>query len=171
MNNAITFWLLGVVALAPFLRPSIPALPPSPLPAAIVAIPEPDLDALYRTVWGEVRGQGAEEQAAVVHVILNRWQSGRWGSLRDTVLARKQFSVWNRNDPNYPLVSDPALPRRASFQRVAALCDTILRLRLEGGPDFTGGADHYHHGLVPYWGRNAKGRRIGGALFYRLRRG
>lgn len=130
---------------------------------------ERELDYLYRTVWGEVRGQKPEEQAAAVHVIINRWQSGRWGGLSTTVLAPRQFSVWNKEDPNYPLVTSPHIYKLKSFRRIAALCDIILEIRKDGFPDPTKGANHYHHlKEPPYWAKKRREMVVGKMRLYRL---
>jgi spore germination cell wall hydrolase CwlJ-like protein len=72
-----------------------------------------DLYYLSRTIWGEARGEGRQGMLHVGSVILNRVNSGRWGSsIKAVVLARHQFSVWtpgvsprirsvNENDPTF----------------------------------------------------------------------
>lgn len=55
------------------------------------------------TIWGEARGESIEGQVGVGHVIMNRvrhWDI-KENNVKDIVLAPKQFSCWNSNDPNY----------------------------------------------------------------------
>ena len=53
------------------------------------------------TIWAEARNQGEAGMRAVGHVIKNRTEHERWGdNIKDVVLQRKQFSAWNKGDPN-----------------------------------------------------------------------
>lgn len=55
---------------------------------------------LVATVWMEARGEPAEGQRAVAHVILNRLNAKRWGhTVGAVVLAPLQFSAWNSDSP------------------------------------------------------------------------
>ena len=129
-----------------------------------------DRDALHRTVWGEARGASPIDQAAVVHVIFNRWKSRRWGKrVVDVVFARKQFSCWNKGDPNYPVVTRPSLVQNRRFQALSAKVDLIWEARLDGAPDPTRGADHYHHAPVdPFWAKGEHVLVLGRTNTYRL---
>lgn len=54
-----------------------------------------------RTLWQEARGEPAEGQRAVAHVLVNRLRSGKWGkTLAEVCLSPLQFSGWNARDPN-----------------------------------------------------------------------
>jgi N-acetylmuramoyl-L-alanine amidase len=57
---------------------------------------------LALTLWGEARGETAEGQIAVANVITNRFrrQLGRYKTIKDVCLEPKQFSCWNKDDPN-----------------------------------------------------------------------
>lgn len=67
-----------------------------------------DLEVLTLTVYGEARGEGLDGIAAVTQVILNRAKSsGR--IVKDVCLEPKQFSCWNMNDPNYPMLNELAM--------------------------------------------------------------
>jgi N-acetylmuramoyl-L-alanine amidase len=172
MNGAIVFHALLIVGIVS----SLPELPPDPPGQGWTSkrqlrweTSESDRDALYRTVWGEARGLPPQEQAAIVHVILNRWQSGRWGNLEATVKAPWQFSVWNKDDPNYVHMHDPLLPKRESFQAIRALCDLLLAIREESDLDPTKGANHYHHlPNDPYWAAGRQATILGKTKLYRL---
>jgi len=130
--------------------------------------PAVDLNREYlaKTLWGEARGEGPEGMRAVGHVILNRLNDGRWGKdLQSVVTAPKQFSVWNKNDPNYPKlqVLKPDLP---SYDEALSIADEILAGKTK---DPTGGATHYHtRAVAPSWARGTKpATSIGNHLFYK----
>lgn len=77
------------------------------------AITDHDLDTVALTVWGEARGESMVGQSAVAWVIRNRQANPGWWSrphhtLADVCLASYQFSCWNRNDPNYARLTNPA---------------------------------------------------------------
>ena len=120
---------------------------------------EKETDILARTIYGEARGESISGMEAVASVVLNRVafakRRGRfwWGnSIAEVCRAPKQFSCWNRNDPNYRLIC-----KRIAGRAVAGLLE-----------DKTNGATHYHTRHVwPDW---AKGKipcaEIGRHFFY-----
>ena len=60
---------------------------------------------LAKTIYGEARGESVETMLAVGWVIRNRLQAKRYGdTYKDVVLQRKQFSCWNKDDPNYKVI-------------------------------------------------------------------
>lgn len=59
-----------------------------------------DREICARTIWGEARGESADGQRAVMHVLLNRLATGRWKTLAGVCMASKQFSCMNDSDPN-----------------------------------------------------------------------
>ncbi len=64
-----------------------------------------DLEALFLTIYGEGRGEPVEGQIAIGNVIKNRLSRAPLNTTyKDICLADKQFSCWNENDPNYPLL-------------------------------------------------------------------
>ena len=68
-----------------------------------------DVKVLAQTMWGEARNLGVQGMEAVGHVIKNRADAHhpRFGSgIKGVVLKSKQFSCWNRNDPNREEMSD-----------------------------------------------------------------
>lgn len=136
--------------------------------------PDPVIDTLARTVWGEARSEGVRGMEAVAAVILNRVciaeeNSGQywWGGDISSVCRKPyQFSCWNAGDPNLPrlLKVSPGDPRFLAALRIA-------RRAVSGVlPDPTGGATHYHADYVsPYWAKtHAPTAVIGRHLFYRL---
>jgi hypothetical protein len=90
--------------------------------------------------------------------------------LATVILSPKQFSVWNRGDPNRRTVQ--ALARDASSIATDTewiMADRIAREVLSGqSVDPTGGALFYHTRAVrPRWARVGQGRRIiGQHIFY-----
>lgn len=61
---------------------------------------------LSLTIIGEARGEPIESQVAVGCVIRNRlnYNPYKYLSYHDVCLERLQFSCWNENDPNRPLL-------------------------------------------------------------------
>ncbi len=60
-----------------------------------------ELTLLALCVWGEARGEPNTGKSAVAHVVLNRFYAGTFGqTVRDVLLAPKQFSCFLPSDPN-----------------------------------------------------------------------
>lgn len=109
-----------------------------------------EVDILARTIWGEARGEGETGMHAVANVIVNRANAPSWWgtSIVDVCLKDKQFSVWNRGDPNYALVTSVTTDN-AMFKKALAIAAKAVAGTL---PDITGGATHYHTTAIsPYW--------------------
>ncbi len=111
-----------------------------------------DQSILARTIWGENRGGGEEGMTSVANVVINRVaQPGWWGmDIRSVCLKPEQFSCWNANDPNYPLIMavDEANSTFALAMDIAA--------QAIGGTlsDITNGATSYYALSMaepPYW--------------------
>ena len=127
-----------------------------------------DLDIMARTIWGEARGEGRDGKLAVGWAIVNRQLSGRWfagDSLTKTCMKHRQFSCWNRDDPNRQKLAmltlkDPTF-RECVWAAAAALAGTE--------PDPTGGATHYHHEAIrPAWADDSKvTAKIGKHVYYK----
>lgn len=128
-------------------------------------LPNPDLPfekqdrdvLLAMCLWGEARGESLLGIAAVACTILNRMKKKGVG-VAEVVLARKQFSSFNEDDPNrnklaYPLANDHA----AAWEK----CYCIAHLALNGAlKDITDGSTHYYADSLPkppYWADPAKG--------------
>ena len=111
-----------------------------------------DIDALWRTVWGEARGEVLAGKLAVAHVILNRVRLRSWMGRTVAGVCRKprQFSCWNEGDPNRAkiLAVEPG-------HRVFDTCLRIARRAVSGCiDDMTKGATHYHtKHVTPPWSR------------------
>lgn len=65
-----------------------------------------DLEVLTLTIHGEARGEPIEGQIAVACVIRNR--VNKLNTFKGICLAPKQFSCWNQNDPNRPILEEIA---------------------------------------------------------------
>lgn len=105
-----------------------------------------NINTLARTLWGEARGEGYYGQQAVARVVMNRvalydkHEHFGIGTIASACRAPWQFSCWNENDPNLPLMlacdlTDP----------IFAQCWKIATLAANGQlPDNTGGATFYY---------------------------
>lgn len=132
----------------------------------------PDWSCLVRTLFGEVRGQGEAEVKAVVGVIKTRRASGQWGhTICDVVHAPRQFSAYNRGDPNRRAMYSRGVEQSAEWQRLADIAWNSLSADDQG-------YSHYVHPRLlrklygkdrPAWWRGCGSeRRIGDGLFCRM---
>lgn len=124
-----------------------------------------DREIAIRTIWGEARSEGEAGMRAVAHVLLNRFNSGRWGkSWAEVCLWPVQFSCWNTTDPNREKIaaladSDPLLDQIADWLEDAQT----------GTPDPTNGSTHYYAAgtPVPNWSFHGRFQvQIGKHRFY-----
>lgn len=67
-----------------------------------------DLEILALTLFGEARGESIESIVACGCVARNRVHSGLYKNYRHACLAPFQFSCWNEDDPNYPVLLELA---------------------------------------------------------------
>lgn len=150
----------GAVSVTPPQLPSQQLSPQQDAPAAAMPTQrDPGIPILARTMWGEARGDGVDGMGAVAHVVLNRRAKQKyWGkSIEEVCLKRFQFSCWNQNDPNLPLLqrlteadSSYALALKLA-QELVSLGESERALR-----DRTGGATHYYARRLqppPRWAR------------------
>jgi spore germination cell wall hydrolase CwlJ-like protein len=106
------------------------------------------------TLYGEARGEtalvGIMGLQAVGLVILNRYHKGGFGTtLEDVCLKPYQFSCWNKDDPNYPLLQTFETLQSNTFETCTRIAQDLLRWKI---PDFTRGATHYHaKNVQPAW--------------------
>lgn len=138
-----------------------------------VRLSQRELACLTQTVYGEVRGQSAAEIREVTGIILRRQRMGLWGSdLCRVVKSPKQFSCWNKNDPNRRAM---ARPERKAWGRVSRIVSQTL------ADGYVSPRSDYWHGKAlraatgrarPQWARACSGTRvIGGMTACRVRRG
>ncbi|MGH7749348.1 MAG: cell wall hydrolase, partial [Candidatus Dormibacteria bacterium] len=133
-----------------------PAVAPTP------ATPS-DLDSMARAIYTEARGEPAQGQAAVGHVILNRAKaSGQ--PVAAIVHAPGQFEGMTSSAANVS-ASDPG------YQRALQVAQAVLSGQV---PDPTGGADHFLNPQlqtnlgrqIPAWAQGP-GQRIGNHVFFK----
>ena len=129
-----------------------------------------DLQLTVRTVYGEARGEGLSGQQAVAWVIRNRaaYRPPAWWGAHpgDVCIKPKQFSCWNRDDPNCHVIVNLGEDSNA-YRLLAGLVKDVFTGKTE---DPTKGATHYERvGAGASW---AKGKPIltiiGNHAFYKL---
>lgn len=156
-------------------RPIIGFVPAEPAGTTIstatpTVLDEDEVRLLAATVWGEARSEGEDGMRAVAHVMRNRIGPRFGEDLATVILSPKQFSVWNRNDPNRRTVMNLARdPSSVATDPEWLVADRIAREVLSGqSVDPTGGALFYHARAVrPRWARIGRGRQaIGQHIFY-----
>lgn len=131
---------------------------------------EDEVRLLAATVWGEARSEGEDGMRAVAHVMVNRIGPRFGEDLSTVILSPKQFSVWNRNDPNRRIVQNLARdPSSIATDPEWLIADRVAREVLSGqSVDPTNGALFYHtRGVRPRWARVGQGRQtLGQHIFY-----
>lgn len=131
---------------------------------------EDEVRLLAATVWGEARSEGEDGMRAVAHVMVNRVGERFGEDIATVILSPKQFSVWNRGDPNRRIVQNLARdPSSIATDPEWLVADRIAREVLSGqSVDPTDGALFYHtRGVRPRWARVGQGRQvIGQHIFY-----
>lgn len=137
-----------------------------------LVIPDPaDVHLLAATMWGEARSEGDDGMRAVAHVMVNRIGPRFGQDLRSVILAPKQFSAWNLNDPNRPLVQNPERYAIGGENRTSWLAAQRIAYEVLSGAsiDPTNGALFYHTTAIkPRWSQFGVGKeQIGAHIFYR----
>jgi N-acetylmuramoyl-L-alanine amidase len=136
-----------------------------------------DLEILWRTIYGEARGEPREGKVAIGVVVLNRFKSGKWfggETIAETCQKPWQFSCWNENDPNRAALMAVKPEKPSARNCIEAALEAERRAN---ETDFLSGVTHYHTKAAPKgvsilnWPPNwAKGKRpvaeIGQHLFY-----
>ena len=139
---------------------------------------EKDIDVLARTIWAEARGEGVAGQVAVGRCIRNRVEAdlGRdgkpdwWGEGYVGVCqAPRQFSCWNKNDPNRPYLTGAKAIPETEYARAREAAVTAMTSK---DPDPTGGATHYYSTTMaspPKWTGHPARRttKIGRHIFFK----
>ena len=130
-----------------------------------------ETEILAKTIYGEARGESVAGQEAVANVILNRVKMNLiqpmwWGkTIQEVCLKTKQFSCWNKNDPNFKILQGDL-----SQNPVYQICERIAKRALVGClKDNTNGATHYHSfACHPLWAQHlVPCAQIGHHLFYK----
>lgn len=102
-----------------------------------------DLNALWRTIYGEAEPDDELDALAIGHVILNRVRWKNWPStVRGVCYQPWQFSCWNPGAARLDHLNQVA-PEHSDW---AGHCHRLARRLMEGeaGPDPTHGATHYY---------------------------
>lgn len=99
------------------------------------------------TIFGEARGEGMQGMIAVGNVIRNRMRFRFFsdGTIQDTVLRDRQFSVWNNADKQRVRVARARMddPR---------LLEAKIAWERSATENLIGDAVMYHNDqVVPYW--------------------
>ena len=110
---------------------------------------------LARTIYGEARDDGDKGMVAVAFVIRNRlWDDGWPSSIKGVCLQPLQFSCWNRDDSNKPVI-DAVTMDDPAFLSAMTIAFQMISGYLNADP--TNGANHYmttelYYGLRrPLW--------------------
>ncbi len=132
-----------------------------------------DTDIMARTIYGEARGEyyvkdgGINSLIAVGNVIMNRSRE-RSRSISSICLKPKQFSCWNKTDPNFKVIQNVTFS-----DKIFQLCYSVSCQIINGQtPDITNGANHYYSKkikTVPYWAyQKIPIKTIGNHIFFRI---
>lgn len=140
-----------------------------------------DREILTLTIIGEARGEGIEGQVAVGAVIRNRLHANpkKYRNYADVCLEKLQFSCWNPNDPNRPLllelaqkmidgqtINDPYL--RQCKLVANAIIDWDLLDNTRGAVNYMTTSLFYSSGR-PSWAKNPKNTRtLGSHTFFNV---
>jgi uncharacterized protein (TIGR02594 family) len=142
----------------------------TPVSGSPVNATEADVLILARTLFGEASNQSTKGIEAVANVVSNRVKDRRWpDTISKVCLQNKQFSCWNRNDPNFRRIRDKVPGSSSDFDK----CFAIARRAVAAGfPDHVDGATHYYANYIstPSWVRKSPNARktatIGVHIFY-----
>lgn len=115
---------------------------------------QPDKVVGCMCVWAEARGQSAKGRLAVRWVITTRAHLQKT-SVRQIVLAKRQFSSFNADDPNRAKLLTAWLNDSTSWAQASETCELFEAMCTI---DPTNGATHYYNPKVaqPAWGRGHK---------------
>lgn len=121
---------------------------------------EEECTILAEVGYFEARGESDEGVYAVMHTVLNRVGSNKWGdSVKDVVEQPWQYSY-----RHHPVFKMGMLDKKQELRMLSLAYDVYTR----SVEDFTGGATHYHTlNIKPFWSRNMAPRGVyGNHTFY-----
>jgi hypothetical protein len=130
---------------------------------------------LALTIYGESRGESIEGQIAVGCVIRNRVM-GEKKNYRDICLENKQFSCWNRDDPNYIVLGNICVKINNNagsfidrdFNQISYLTTGIMMNYIidntHGALNYLSKNLYYSHN-IPLWAKNKPIQMIGNQIF------
>ena len=156
------------------------------LPDKTKPIEQQSPDMLARMLaWAEGRGEMLAAVIGILWSVENRVQHPTWWgkTLKDVILKKWQYSSFNpdnpktpqnEEDPNRHKMLDPLNPKWGTEAEWDKICAAYNAVFVDGYPDPTGGATHYHDktmlGNLPSWA-TAPGTkflcRIGDIYFYK----
>ena len=116
--------------------------------------PEPVI--LRLCLWAEARGEPVIGRLAILYVLENR-AIHRGSTLKTEVLRPRQFSSFNDDDPNRPLLLDAHTSDRAGWAAVDAIC-SLYESHATNNP--VADSTHYYRFDMehpPTWGRGNTG--------------
>lgn len=136
---------------------------------------------LALAAYGEARGEGKQGMQAVINTIMNRTRYASryaessllpFGKINAVVLKPKQFSAFNPDDPNEPVLEsiaekfDSVIKTNKNLKIAYDLARKAKNNALE---DITKGATHYHTAsIMPSWAKDLTFLdQIGNHLFYK----
>ena len=127
---------------------------------------------LAKTIYGEARGENIETMFSVGWVIRNRLKSGRHGNTyKDVVLQPKQFSCWNKNDPNYKIIK--GIIKGRLWEVCIGVAIVVMQSTEKHNPVM--GVRHYYDKSMdsnpPYWAEEGEFMSVYGVDNIRLIRG
>lgn len=129
-----------------------------------------DVLTVARTIYGEAGRETQVGKEAVAGVIMNRTRDRRWPSgFAAVCLQNRQFSCWNDEDPQRPIIQNLFPGANSTFNTCLAIAEKAVRYQL---PDQSRGADHYYANYIaqPAWLRKSPDavltRQIGVHKFY-----
>jgi len=127
---------------------------------------------LAKTIYGEARGENIETMFTVGWVIRNRLQSGKHGkTYKDVVLQPKQFSCWNKGDPNYKRIKGTIKGRL--WEVCIGVAIVVMQLSERHNP--ISGVRHYYDKSLdsnpPYWAEGGEYIAVYGVNNLRLIKG
>jgi len=142
-------------------------------PSAISKVSDKIILAL--TIYGESRGESIEGQISVGCVIRNRVM-GEKKTYRDICLADRQFSCWNKNDPNYAILGNICVEINNNsgqlidreFRQISYLSEGIMMNYIidntHGALNYLSRNLYYSHN-IPLWAKNKPIQMIGNQIF------
>lgn len=114
-----------------------------------------NIEIMARTIYGEARGEylkktgGIDSLIAVGNVIMNRHLKSK-ESIEKVCLKPKQFSCWNKNDPNKKIIESVDMK-----DEIYKICyETAIKIITGKTEDITKGANHYYSKFMktaPFW--------------------
>jgi spore germination cell wall hydrolase CwlJ-like protein len=134
-----------------------------------LSVSESDVLTLARTIYGEARGEKPEGREAVAHVVMNRVaRHFRGNTISEVCLSPAQFSCFNKNDVNRPLIIGLNRGANAVFDECINVAEQVIAGQFA---DNTGGATHYYSVSIapPNWTKPpaVQTAKIGSHLFFK----